>query len=169
MLHPGGSRRRITRTLNAAYAGGLLSEDTFAARLDQVLKARLVDPFALVGDLDVRRESRLWTRFQIRTRAWIDLLLKGLVEGGPAPVLLALDWSGTESELLIGRHPACDVVLEDLSVSRRHARLVFRDARWIVQDLNSTNGTALNGRPVGRCELRPGDSLVLGEQRLEID
>lgn len=84
-------------------------------------------------------------------------------------MLLALDWSGQQSDLLIGRHQACDVVLEAPSVSRRHARLVFRDHRWIVQDLHSTNGTVVNGTRVGRCELRPGDALLLGDERLTID
>jgi pSer/pThr/pTyr-binding forkhead associated (FHA) protein len=54
-------------------------------------------------------------------------------------------------------------------VSRRHARLVFRDGNWIVQDLQSTNGTSLNGTPIGRSELRPGDELQIGAQRLQID
>jgi pSer/pThr/pTyr-binding forkhead associated (FHA) protein len=84
-------------------------------------------------------------------------------------VLLALDWSGAEPKLMIGRHHACDVVLAGPTVSRLHARLVFRDGKWIVQDLQSTNGTAVNGTRIGRCELRPGDHLALGEEHLRID
>jgi pSer/pThr/pTyr-binding forkhead associated (FHA) protein len=88
---------------------------------------------------------------------------------GPALALLALDWTGAQTELLVGRHPACDVVLRHPSVSRRHARVFFRDGRWIVQDLDSTNGTEVNGCRVGRCELRPGDHLALGGEGLTID
>jgi pSer/pThr/pTyr-binding forkhead associated (FHA) protein len=88
---------------------------------------------------------------------------------GGSPVLLALDWSSGQSELIIGRHRGCDVVLSNLAVSRRHARLVFRDGNWVLQDLQSTNGTAVNGMTVGRCELRPGDHVVLGDQHLKID
>jgi pSer/pThr/pTyr-binding forkhead associated (FHA) protein len=69
----------------------------------------------------------------------------------------------------VGRDDACDVVLTDPTVSRRHARIFFRDGSWVVQDLESTNGTMLNGVRVGRSELRPGDELVLGNQRLQID
>jgi len=69
----------------------------------------------------------------------------------------------------LGRHPSCDVVLSSMSVSRRHARLVFRDGRWVLQDLGSTNGTEVNGIDVGRCELRPGDEVILGDERLRID
>ena len=60
-------------------------------------------------------------------------------------------------------------MLGDLSVSRRHALLRFRDGRWILQDLESTNGTRVNGEPVGRCQLRPGDALQVGDVRLLVD
>ena len=170
MLRAGVSKRRIARSLNAAYAGGLLSEDTFIARLDQLLRSTLVDPISLVGDLSFRRGGQ-------STAAGVKARLLGLVparlRGGPASELscslLALDWSGEKTELLIGRDTTCDVVLSEITVSRHHARLVFRDGKWIVHDLGSTNGTAVNGTFVGRCELCPGDQVLLGEERLAID
>jgi pilus assembly protein CpaF len=88
---------------------------------------------------------------------------------GGSELLLALDWTGAREELVIGRHHACDVVLANPRVSRRHARLVFRDGSWVIQDLESTNGTVVNGDTVVRCALRPGDHLVLGGQRLRVD
>jgi hypothetical protein len=170
VLGPGASRKRIARALNAAYANGLLSEDTFVHRLDQLLAARLVDPARFVGDLSFR-DTLDW-----RTRLLDALVAVGELLGfsgvPPAPhdeILLALDWTGARGELLVGRHHACDVVLTESSVSRRHARLVFRDGTWVVQDLESTNGTIVNGVRVGRCALRPGDHLVLGETHLRID
>jgi pSer/pThr/pTyr-binding forkhead associated (FHA) protein len=86
-----------------------------------------------------------------------------------APLVLALDWSGDRETLLIGRDPGCDIPLQEDTVSRRHARLLFRDGTWIVQDLRSTNGTFVNGTDVGRCQLRPGDRLQLGQQLIDID
>jgi pSer/pThr/pTyr-binding forkhead associated (FHA) protein len=83
--------------------------------------------------------------------------------------LLALDWSGNQDQLLVGRDPGCDVVLAEPTVSRRHAQLFFRAGSWTVQDLESTNGTLLNGKRVGRCEVRPGDRLILGLERLRVD
>lgn len=95
--------------------------------------------------------------------------LATVVKAEEEPTLLALDWSGNEHELLVGRDRSCDVVLTDPAVSRTHARLVFRGSSWIVQDLESTNGTFLNGARVGRSELRPGDRLVLGCEVLRVD
>lgn len=164
------SRRQIAHTLSSAYANGLLSKDTLAWRLDQLLDARLVDPLGLVGDLHFRSRPRRWAGV-------VDVVARVLRRvTGPAagdsddvPVLLALDWSGGETEMIIGRDRGCDVVLSGAEVSRRHARLFFRDGSWVLQDLESTNGTTVNGVRVGRCELRPGDRLILGDEQLTLD
>ena len=168
VLPPGGSRRRIARMLAAAYAGGLLSEDTFVSRTDEVLRSRILDPAVLIGDLNLRRAPNPGSSLRRLFGAALPRQKKSSTQPVRA-ALLALDWTGAQTELLIGRHDTCDVVLTNLSVSRKHARLVYRDERWIVQDLQSTNGTLVNGTRVGRCELRPGDSLVVGEEHLKID
>ena len=170
MLGPGASRKRIARTLNAAYADGLLSHDTFSARLDQLLTEQVIDPARFIGDLSFRRAVD-WRARALAALGVVGESL-GLMRIRPAPrdeVLLALDWTGVRSELLVGRHHACDVVLSESSVSRQHARLVFRDGTWVLQDLESTNGTSVNGVRVGRCALRPGDHVVLGTAQLRID
>lgn len=168
MVAPGTSRRRIARTLNAAYGDGLLSEDTFCQRIDQLLDARLIDPLRLIGDLNLRSSREQWRR---RIRDVLDAARRAIRTDASErrPLLLALDWTGHQSELLIGRRRDCDVVLFDPAVSRHHVRLLFRDGTWVLRDLDSTNGTILNGERVGRCELRPGDRLVLGGQYLKID
>lgn len=167
----GALRRQLARTLNAAYADGLLSQDTFVRRVDQVLKAQLIDPFRIIGDLNLRRPGR--TSPIDLAGAIISTLRRTRIARDPAHegqhLLLALDWNGGERELVLGRHSSCDVVLPDPTVSRHHARLVFRDGAWILQDLQSTNGTIVNGERVGRCELRPGDRLVLGDEALQVD
>lgn len=170
VVRAGASRRRIARWLNAAYAGGLLSEDTFVGRLDQLLRSQLIDPFSLVGDLSFRPGRR---PTGVGVRALVGRLLaagsRTVPAHEPPGPLLALDWSGETTEVLIGRDAACDVVLSDETVSRHHARLLFRDGKWIIRDLSSTNGTAVNGTYVGRCEVCPGDRLILGEEHLDID
>lgn len=67
------------------------------------------------------------------------------------------------SELVIGRSSAADLTLPDRFLSRRHTR-IFRDGdgRWMVEDLDSHNGTVLDGRRIDEpTPLRPGDVLVL--------
>lgn len=93
------------------------------------------------------------------------------LSGEPVPpprMLLVLDWGGERDELLIGRHPSCDVVLSALDVSRRHAKLTFGDGNWTLQDLDSKNGTVVNGVSVRRCRLRLGDHLDIGKHHLII-
>jgi hypothetical protein len=168
---PGSSRQRLARALSAAYADGLLSERTLSYRLDLLFGSRLVDPARVVGDLTRRTAARAWrARIAVRLAA-VERAARRLL-GLPSatePLVLALDWSGAQDELLLGRHPSCDVVLTDSSVSRRHAHLRFHDGSWTLRDLESTNGTIVNGARVGRCSLRPGDQLVLGGERLAVD
>ncbi|MEU0335242.1 FHA domain-containing protein [Streptomyces sp. NPDC006193] len=63
----------------------------------------------------------------------------------------------------IGRAPDNDVVLRDLVVSRRHAELrALADGSYEIADLGSHNGTYLNGRPVTRAPVAPGDIIGIG-------
>ncbi len=171
MLAAGKSRREIARTLNTAYANGLLSEDTFLHRVDQLLAANVIDPARLVGDLNLRGRRSPWIARAAGAMTRSIERITGAADAAPPPppTLLALDWTGAQSELLIGRHLDCDVVLSDMAISRRHARLRFRDGRWILQDLESTNGTSVNGVRVGRSVLVAGDVISIGTQRLTID
>lgn len=163
MLRPGGSRRQLARVLNAAYDDGLLSEDTLSTRLGQLFTRRVIDPKRLIGDLSARRSGR-----RLRSKL-AGLRRRPAAEPEDRAALLALDWNVAEGELLVGRHYACDVVLSNPSVSRAHARVVFRDGGWVLQDLGSTNGTLVNGVEVGRCALHPGDLVLLGDEPLRID
>jgi hypothetical protein len=62
MLAAGGVRKRLAGILGAAFAGGLLSQDTLSYRLSVLLGGRLVDPGGLVGDLSLRtRRRRRWS------------------------------------------------------------------------------------------------------------
>jgi diguanylate cyclase (GGDEF)-like protein len=73
-------------------------------------------------------------------------------------------------ELLIGRDENCGLSLIDASVSRYHARLSSSpNGEVMVQDLGSTNGTAINARSTRRGILRPGDHLEIGAVSLRLD
>jgi FHA domain len=171
MVRPGAARAQIAETLNAAYGAGLLSESTLVTRLDLLLSSTLIDPRGLVGDLTRRvpRGHRLAAAVKAVAASARELIAAATRSHQQPPVLLALDWAGGRDELLVGRHRSCDVVLPSPDVSRRHAQLSFRDGSWILRDLESTNGTTVNGVLVGRCELHPGDLLVMGAHHLRID
>ena len=75
----------------------------------------------------------------------------------------------TVSEVVIGRDPACDYVLEDSTVSAKHTRLSYRQGQWWVEDMRSTNGTYLNQEPVSApLVITNGDELRCGQAILTI-
>jgi pSer/pThr/pTyr-binding forkhead associated (FHA) protein len=80
------------------------------------------------------------------------------VEDAGETVLLPLD----NDVVRVGRSPACDIVLDDASVSRRHALLARRGETTFVLDDRSLNGVRVNGERVSEAALRDGDALVLG-------
>ena len=158
-------RDEIDFTLRAAYAEGLISSGTFAHRLDELLGNRLVDRRRLIGDLSLRsaRRRRPLTALLTRARGALGPALP------PPDLVLTLDWTGETDELLVGRARECSVGLENLTVSRRHAALRFRDGIWIVHDLGSKNGSAVNGVPVVRSQIRRGDRLSFGTETVLVD
>jgi predicted component of type VI protein secretion system len=67
---------------------------------------------------------------------------------------------------VIGRVAGCDLVIDDSKASRRHARLVVDAGVVEVEDLESSNGTLLNEKPVTRRVLRDGDRVKIGKTEL---
>ncbi|HKC50121.1 MAG TPA: transglycosylase SLT domain-containing protein [Myxococcota bacterium] len=66
-------------------------------------------------------------------------------------------------ELVLGRDPGCDWVVDDARVSREHARIAPGEGEHVLEDLGSRNGTRVNGQPVaGAVVLRDGDLVDLG-------
>ncbi|HEY8495338.1 MAG TPA: FHA domain-containing protein [Myxococcota bacterium] len=79
------------------------------------------------------------------------------------------DFAGTRYELSsgatrIGRNPDTDITLLDEGASREHAILLYDEeqGRWAIEDLQSTNGTKVNGRRVRSHPLEPGDEIQIG-------
>jgi len=171
VLNPGATRDRLAGILGAAFVRGLVSEQTLTHRLGVLFGQRLVDPQGVIGDLSIRTQRRhwRWPPLAATVVAACRRMIPPRENGGIAPLVLALDWVRGEGDLVVGRGLGCDIALSNNSVSRKHARLVFRDGAWIIQDLGSTNGTIVNGELVGRCQLQPGDRLLLGDQPVDVD
>ncbi len=73
-------------------------------------------------------------------------------------------------EISVGRVQGNDLMLPKGNVSKRHARLLFRDGRFIVTDLNSTNGTYVNRRRISQATIvREGDRIYVGDFVLRIE
>jgi hypothetical protein len=68
--------------------------------------------------------------------------------------------------MVVGRLRDCDICLADVNVSREHAAFVRSGEGWSVEDLDSTNGTFVNGRRVAQAELADGDTVEAGASRL---
>jgi hypothetical protein len=69
---------------------------------------------------------------------------------------------------VIGRASDCQIVLKSADVSKRHCRILLRDDRPEVEDLDSVNGTLVNGEPVRRAALKDGDVLEVGDHRFTV-
>jgi pSer/pThr/pTyr-binding forkhead associated (FHA) protein len=90
-----------------------------------------------------------------------------VAEGGPYDGRV---FELTASELSVGRAVDNDVVLDDPSLSRKHAKLYRRGPAEIeVEDLGSSNGTFINQRKIGRGAAHPGDTLRFGELGFRVE
>ena len=75
--------------------------------------------------------------------------------------------SFTQTDVILGRDPLCDVPLSDRAISARHARLSFHDGQWWIDDLGSTNGTRLNReRVLESTVLISGDEIKCGSAKV---
>jgi pSer/pThr/pTyr-binding forkhead associated (FHA) protein len=83
------------------------------------------------------------------------------IEDGGEIVLFALGEREGQT-LRIGRSTAADIVLDDASVSRRHAVVVHRAGRTMILDDRSLNGVFVNGVRVGEAVLNDGDGITIG-------
>jgi Domain of unknown function (DUF1707)/Inner membrane component of T3SS, cytoplasmic domain len=156
-------RDKALAELRDGYAEGRLTHETFAHRIDAVLRARLSGELhQLVADLPRPHRGvvpRLgaaarWT--SRRAARAVDRWLRGW------PPVLHFP-AGAQSRFTIGREPACDMTLADETVSRWHASLERSADGWLLADLGSTNGTRLNGWRVNHPTwVRAGDMVSFG-------
>ena len=99
-------------------------------------------------------------------------LLESLGINGPALVVRSGGGMAGQSfqpevdRTLIGRSPECEVFLDDVTVSRRHAELVRDGETFSIRDLGSLNGTYVNRRRIESAVLEDDDEVQIGKYRL---
>ena len=100
-----------------------------------------------------------------------DVLEELAIEG---PTLVVRSGGGRTGEQFplertqttIGRTPDCDIFLDDVTVSRRHAIVAKGAGTFTIEDLGSLNGTFLNRHRIEKAELENGDEIQIGKYRL---
>jgi hypothetical protein len=71
-----------------------------------------------------------------------------------------------QERVTVGRSPDCDIFLDDVTVSRRHALLKQADGGFLIEDQGSLNGTFLNRRRIESAPLEDGDEVQIGKYKL---
>ncbi len=152
-------RERTVSRLGAGYAEGLLGFDTLCRRVDRAYGARTVDQLlALVRDLPDAAGLAQRLRRRLRSLTGRDDHVE------PAqPLLLAPPSAALGAVFVLGREPGCDLLVDDATVSRRHAAIRLDEGGWKIADLGSSNGTWINSwRLHGEGRLDPGDAVQMG-------
>jgi pSer/pThr/pTyr-binding forkhead associated (FHA) protein len=88
-----------------------------------------------------------------------------VLSGFYAGLEVALD----RERLVIGRGRKADLALAEATISRAHAVVGFDSCGFYVEDLSSTNGTLVNGAPVGRQVLKNEDEIQMGRLRIGVN
>ena len=131
------------------------------------------DDKKLHGDLsDAPSPSSESSRFDL-TMEFSRETIVGEIPTREGPYLEIIGYGGTrkaielgEKELFIGRSPECEIKLSIGNVSRKHARVMFHNEEYYIEDLDSTNGTYVNGVKIARCVLRNRDQIDIGGARI---
>lgn len=71
-------------------------------------------------------------------------------------------------ELSIGRNPDSDIPIENLGVSDRHARIYEQNGRYMIEDMESTNGTFVDEKRIRRAVLEVNSEILIGKHSLVI-
>jgi pSer/pThr/pTyr-binding forkhead associated (FHA) protein len=82
-----------------------------------------------------------------------------VIKQGPG---IGRDFNLGPAPCVVGRDAGADFVLEDHRVSRRHFQIQLEAGRYVMADLGSTNGVAVNGKRVKRAALSDGDLIAAG-------
>lgn len=121
----------------------------------------MFDKGQFLGELADLEESAKGTRAKVEAEAAPPRGLKLIIVDGPD---LGMEWSFKVAEVTLGRDEDCELMMSDIAVSRRHSKIVLEGDEFLLYDLDSGNGTYLNGAKVTREVLSVGDEITVGER-----
>lgn len=177
-------RRELDTKAAIVSRDRILVPNEFTVRLSPTDHDRLL----ALGDQLVTELTELLQRHAIAQRytfaggiaiafVAVDSLPQGMVEVRSANVQGEVHWTpilevnGTRHPLrsartVIGRGSEADITVDDSGISRRHIEILWDGRRAQVNDLGSTNGSKLDGRPVTQALLEPDSLIEIGRTRI---
>jgi FHA domain/DUF1707 SHOCT-like domain len=160
-------RDNVLDILRRSSVEGRLSYDTFLHRVELALQARGAGELSeLLRDLPAQAQPPAWP---VRAVRWWATFTAAIRHAWLTPRLPRLVLPRDERVFVIGRAPECDFVLCDMTVSWRHAELRPSAGSWVLADLNSKNGTRVNGWRAGAgFTVRAGDYVRFGRARFHL-
>ena len=150
------ARQRVEDLAARAAAGATDAGDLRAEGTAMALAHSLVGPFTslVAEDLEVSVQKRQVRKTRLRVSS-VNVPMTGLTV--------------ERARVTIGRGSGADLQLLDTNVSRMHCELVLNDDAWEVRDLNSVNGTWVNGKNLRQGRIEPGSTLKVGDTTLRFE
>ncbi len=121
----------------------------------------MFDKGEFLGDLADLEEAAKGTRAKVEAEPAAPKGLKLIIVDGPD---LGMEWQFKAAEVTLGRDEDCELMMSDIAVSRRHSKIALENDEFVLYDLESGNGTYLNGAKVTREVLSVGDEITVGER-----
>ncbi len=188
-LQPVEISRKLTREMDLQRrvgAKGLLAPNRFAVTISAADAERFSSyADALVRELITAAHDHARTEgYSFVGPVTVELFEGARLKAGQCAVTATVDESGASAYLatqdgtrvevgdrpvVVGRLAGCDLVVADTNVSRQHANVRRVDDGYVLTDLNSTNGTRLNGKRITQAPLTSGDVITVGSTRLTFE
>jgi pSer/pThr/pTyr-binding forkhead associated (FHA) protein len=131
-------------TFAGTYVNGAKIAQNFQLRPGDVIKLASVE-LLIVEPQKSAEKATVAPRSE-----WSIMALSGPLKGKSI---------GIHGSMVFGRSSSCDIVVNDAHMSRRHAELNLKNGVLRIVDLQSSNGTCINGQRVGEQALKPGDKI----------
>jgi len=169
--------RKKQRLLKELKEKGLLDklDEQQTALEEQKRKAEMLEQRALEEQkrrVREEEEKRQKEREQQQADAYKKIIreMKGFKGFSKLKIALpdgsTFDWSIKKPTVTIGRGSDNDLHLDHPSVSHSHCKIIYKDRQYYITDLNSSNGTSVNGKKIHEKELSNNDAIQLGKVKL---